>query len=386
MSSSFIHQPAGIYIHVPFCRKKCAYCDFYSLTDQSLIDAYVTALKKEAAMVLSEKAMAVDTIYFGGGTPSVLNLNQITEIISLINLLSNIYTDSEITVEVNPESAGREWLKAVREAGVNRVSIGIQSFDDNALAFLGRIHSAGRGLEAVAAARSAGFDNIGLDIIYGLPGQTRTDLEADLSRAIALAPEHISCYLLTMETGTPLEGALRRKAFVPLSDARQSDLFLAAAEVLTANGYLHYEISNFACRPETRSRHNTKYWQRVPYAGLGPAAHSYTGSVRYWNVRDVSDYVERLSADRSPRQADELLTARQKMMESLYLGLRLAEGLEIDAFNREFSTDFQILFAPVLAEHRSTGMLEMAQGRCRLSTRGMLFHETIAAELAGLLE
>jgi oxygen-independent coproporphyrinogen III oxidase len=386
MPLSSLAQPAGLYIHIPFCREKCAYCDFYSITDHLLIDRFVAALKQEAAMTLSEKGLTVDSLYIGGGTPSILKEDQIIGIINFIYNQANIYINSEITIEVNPESVRHEWLKAVREAGANRVSIGIQSFDDKALSFLGRIHSVSQGREAVAAARAAGFDNVGLDVIYGFPGQTRAGLEADLKQAIALGPEHISCYMLTIEPGTPLEGALRRKAFQPLPDSRQGDLFLAAAEVLTGNGYLHYEISNFARGPETRARHNTKYWQRVPYVGLGPAAHSYSGSARSWNVRDVTAYVESLSGGRLPRLSEEVLTVRQKMMEALYLGLRLADGLEIDAFNREFAVDFQALFAPVLQEHLSAGLMEMAQGRCRLSTRGMLFHETIVADLTDLLE
>jgi oxygen-independent coproporphyrinogen-3 oxidase len=378
-----IRPPAGLYVHLPFCRRKCAYCDFFSITDGSLIDGFISALGREVDLTLSTTGLKFDSIYIGGGTPSMIKDNQISEIIELINKKSYICINSEITIEVNPESVTRPWLEAVRAAGVNRVSIGVQSFDDGALAFLGRLHSARQAEKAFDAARAAGFDQISLDIIYGLPGQTRTDLAADLRQAMALAPEHISCYLLTIESGTPLAAALRRKKFQPLPEALIAEMYLTVSETLTANGYLHYEISNFSRDADNRSRHNLKYWRRVPYLGLGPSAHSCTGPERYWNVRNVSDYVERLTQGRSPRLTGENLTTRQHMMEALYLGLRLEEGLDMDEFNREFTADFQALFRPVLAACQADGLLTATQGRCRPTLRGMLFHETIVASLVG---
>lgn len=382
---SRIKQPSGLYVHIPFCRRKCAYCDFFSITDHSLIDSFVAALRREADMRLSGKSMIFDSLYIGGGTPSVFKENQITEIIEFINKNTSFCINNEITVEANPESVNLPWLKSVRKAGVNRVSIGVQSFNDGALAFLGRIHNAGQARQAVMAARDSGFDNIGLDIIYGLPGQTLADLESDLNQAVSFLPEHISCYMLTLEAGTPLEISLREKAFQPLSESLTSDMFLAAAEFLTAKGYLHYEISNFARSPDTCSRHNTKYWQRIPYVGLGPSAHSYSGTDRCWNVKEVPGYVDRLVRGLLPELSGEVLSVRQQMMESLYLGLRLAEGIEMEDFNREFGADFQTMFTSVLSEYQSTGLLEMARGRCSLSARGMLFHETIVSDLTGLL-
>ncbi len=378
-------QPAGLYVHIPFCRKKCAYCDFFSITDLRLIASFAAALRREIDMMVSKSPLFFDTLYIGGGTPSILSESQLIDMIESIKKYINICSFNEITIEINPESATKTWLKAARQTGINRVSIGVQSFDDKALAFLGRIHSARQAKEAIAAARSAGFENIGLDIIYGLPGQTRAGLEADLKQAISYAPEHISCYLLTIESGTPLAESLKKKEFEPLSESQTADMFLVVSEILTANGYLHYEISNFSRGPETRSRHNLKYWQRFPYLGLGPSAHSYSRSERHWNVKNVPLYVKRLSSGLSPRLPGEVLSVRQQMMEALYLGLRLRKGIDAEAFNREFEVDFQTRFAPVLSKYEATGMLSLAGGRCHLSTRGMLFHETIVSDLTDLL-
>ncbi len=378
-------QPFGLYVHIPFCRKKCAYCDFFSLTDEKLVVPFMAALAAEAVFALSKKDAVFDSLHIGGGTPSIVEEKQIVKFVGRLNEVARFCIDSEITVEANPESVNSDWLKSLRQAGVNRVSIGVQSFNDDSLAFLGRIHNTRQAKKAFEAARFAGFDNIGLDIIYGLPGQTRADLEADLNQAVALAPDHLSCYMLTIENGTPLAASLQQKKFRPLSGARLGDMFMTVADVLARNGYMHYEISNFTRTRETRSRHNLKYWRRVDYMGLGPSAHSCRGHERYWNVKSVPDYIDRLSAGRSPRLSGEKLSRHQQMMEAVYLGLRLAEGVDLDAFNREFSVDFKTLFAPVLSEHEQTGKLCLSDGQCRLSTRGMLFHETIASDLATLI-
>lgn len=335
---------------------------------------------------MTMKGPGFDTIYIGGGTPSVLNEKQIFEIIDILYCSLDICTHNEITVEVNPESARPDWLKAARQAGINRISIGVQSFNDKALTFLGRIHDVRQAVESYKAARKVGFSNIGLDIIYGLPGQNRTELERDLNQAVALEPDHISCYMLTIEPGTPLAAFLDKKRFRPLSESKLSDMFLTVSDVLTRHGYLHYEISNYARTRETRSLHNMKYWRRLPYIGLGPSAHSFIRSrERYWNVKNVETYVDRLSAGCSPRLSGETLSVRQQMMETVLLGLRMAEGLEIADFKRAFGVDFQALFAPVLSDYETSGMLSLSGGCCRLSPRGMLFHETIAADLAALI-
>ena len=347
---------------------------------------FLNALKLDTGLALPEKGPAFDTIYIGGGTPSVLNGEQISEILETVFSSANICTNNEITIEVNPESCRSDWLRTVRLAGVNRISLGVQSFNDSALGFLGRVHDARQAIESYKAARIAGFSNIGLDIIYGLPDQTRSDLEQDLNQALALEPDHISCYLLTVESGTPLAESLRKKRYRPLAESKLSDMFLAVSEILTRHGYLHYEISNFARTPETCSRHNVKYWRRLPYIGLGPSAHScILPGQRHWNVKNVTEYVDRLSAGRSPRLSGETLSIRQQMMESVLLGLRLGEGIKIEAFNRSFGVDFQALFTPVLSHYQAAGMLSLSGGRCRLSLRGMLFHETIAADLAALI-
>lgn len=385
MSAFSSQQPVGLYVHIPFCRKKCAYCDFFSITEGALKAPFLSAVKEEADMRLPTQEWRADSLYIGGGTPSVMREDYICRIIEQINRNVSFCTDNEITVEVNPESTGTDWLGSVRRAGVNRVSIGVQSFNDTSLAFLGRIHTARQARQAFDAARKAGFDNISLDIIYGLPGQTLAGLEQDLSRVMALEPEHISCYMLTIEPGTPLAWSLKNKQFHPLSESVLGEMFLMVSGMLPQNGYGQYEISNFSRTIQNRSRHNIKYWKRIDYLGLGPSAHSCLGAERSWNVDNVPKYVDRLAAGRMPQLSGEKLSRHQQMTEAVYLGLRLAEGVDIDAFNREFSDNFKALFAPALSAYEQTGKLFLSNGQCRLSTRGMLFHETIAADLTALI-
>ena len=285
------NAPLGLYIHIPFCRQKCAYCDFYSLPhSEEKMDAYTAALLRHIEEVAPRTAAhRVDTVYFGGGTPSYLGSERLTKLLRTIRKRCPVTRDAEITLEANPDSAcDVKALRALRRAGFNRISLGVQSADDELLRAIGRIHTFAQVQQAVAAVRKAGFKNLSMDLIYGLPGQTMQQWEDTLSSVIALAPEHISCYGLKLEPGTPLYDRRLEESF-PDDDA-QADMYLYTVTALAQNGYEQYEISNFA-KPGYESRHNLKYWRMQEYAGFGPGAHSDFGGVRYAYVRDLDAYI-----------------------------------------------------------------------------------------------
>jgi oxygen-independent coproporphyrinogen-3 oxidase len=377
-------QPAGIYIHIPFCVKRCRYCDFYSQTDLSLCGDFVDALIRE--IELAPDPGPVDSLYFGGGTPSLLDPTEIERIILSVRARFAISPDPEITLEANPGTVDEKRLPDFRAAGVNRLNLGIQSFDDDNLAFLGRIHTAAEASRAVEAARAAGFNNLGLDLIYGLPGQTTRDLRQEVEKAVAFQPEHLSCYLLTYENGTSLDQAREQGHVVPLPEKETAELFQANREFLDVLGYRQYEISNFARDDHHRSRHNCKYWNFTPYVGLGPAAHSFLEPVRYWNHRDLSTYLEDLEKGRLPVRAKETLTPSQQMIEAVYLGLRQTRGIPIADFNQRFSVEFKTLFEAVLFDPLLDKLLELDADFCRLTPEGMLVMDTLVARFVDLIE
>lgn len=284
-------MPLGLYIHIPFCAQKCAYCDFYSLPGaEGKMDEYVRAVSAHLAEVAPRAAQhSVDTIYFGGGTPSYLGPKRLKALLSSVQKHYALSADAEITLEANPDSAG-DWrvLRALRRAGFNRISLGMQSAIDEELRAVGRIHTFEQVRAAVAAARKAKLKNVSLDLIYGLPGQTMESFSSSLRAAVALEPEHISCYGLKLEEGTPLYAA--RDTFSAADDDLQADMYLFAVSFLQEAGFVQYEISNFA-RPGFESRHNLKYWTLSEYAGFGPGAHSDFGGVRYSFDRDLDAYI-----------------------------------------------------------------------------------------------
>jgi len=374
--------PAGIYVHIPFCAKKCLYCDFYSITDLSLRDAFVKALEQEIAATKSE--LAFDSLYIGGGTPSILSARQIGRIIAGIYRQFNLEASAEITLEVNPGTVTRESLKAFRESGVTRLNIGIQSFQDNFLRWLGRMHSAIEAKEAVQWARAAGFDRIGMDLIYGIPGQSRQAWVADLRQAISLDPEHLSCYMLTCEPDTPLDRMRQRKEFKAMPDEDVCSLFEATVAELAENDYPLYEISNFARKDGNssdvnRSRHNQKYWTGAAYLGFGPAAHTYLCPVRYRNHRDIGVFLADVESGRLPVAETETLTLQQQLMEIVFLGLRTQEGISVQRFDEKSSRPFEMLFHDLLTDPELKAFFRLTPERCALTIRGMIFLDSIAA-------
>lgn len=372
-------EPGGIYVHVPFCVRKCAYCDFYSVSDLSRIPRYTDALEQEIRRAEPPAGQAFDTLYFGGGTPSVLEPAQIARILKAIRERLTLLPGAEITLEANPGTVTPETLLAFRRIGVNRLNIGVQSFSDAKLRFLGRIHSAEEARQALRWARDAGYDNIGLDLIYGLPGQTEADWIAEMRAAVALAPHHLSCYMLTYEAGTPLTRRKARGAFEPLSEERVGGLFQATIRFLADSGYHQYEVSNFACSAEKQSRHNRKYWSFAPYLGFGPSAHSFIPPERWWNVSAIGRYLALAASGRGPVEERETVGYAQQVIEAIYLGLRQNEGIRIADFEARFGFRFDTAFREVLAEIGNNGWIKDDAARCALTPEGMLFLDGITS-------
>lgn len=373
----------GIYVHVPFCVKKCPYCDFYSITDLSGVPAFLKAILREIETV-GGTDQVFDTLYIGGGTPSVLEAESIRQITDAANTNFTVCADIEITLEVNPGTISRESLRDFRRAGVNRLNIGVQSFQSNNLRFLGRIHSAAEAALTIEWARQAGFDNIGLDLIYGLPAQDKENWLGDLTRAIETETEHLSCYMLTIESDTPLGRDVTAARIRLPSDGTVRELFDTTIDFLTTQGFMQYEISNFARQtgagPGPRfSRHNQKYWSFAPYIGLGPSAHSFIEPERYWNHRRLVDYMRQIEAGQSPIAEREKLTREQMIMEAIYLGLRTTQGIELDAFGKRFGINFLNSFAAKIADFEKDDLVKLTQTHCALTRKGMAFHDSIAA-------
>ena len=336
---------AGIYIHIPFCKTRCKYCDFFSTTHLEKRSQYVEALlaemKDRVAIAHSEASNSpqdvqypISTIYIGGGTPSTLEVEQLRRLGEEAIRLSGDEAKGErreITLEANPGDITLEKATAWRAIGINRLSMGIQSFDDDLLRLIGRRHSAEQARKAVAIAQAAGFDNISIDLMYALPSQTMEQWQRDVAEALQLGVQHISTYGLIYEEGTVLTALLERGHITPVDEDTEIQMYDYLVEQLTANGFEHYEVSNFAL-PNRRSKHNSNYWNDTPYIGLGAGAHSYDGTVRSWNISDVDAYIEQAMAHHlQPEQ--EILTEEQRHTERVMLGLRTNQGIsscEID--------------------------------------------------------
>ncbi len=360
-----------MYVHVPFCRKKCPYCGFYSaVSAASLAPRWIDALEREMALY-RERFGPFDTLYIGGGTPTLLSGEDLHRIIDRLRLEFRFAPDVEVTVEANPEDVGPAKLDALICAGVNRVSLGVQSFNDDALAYLKRRHSARQAEEAFRMLRAAGFRNVSVDLMYGFEAQGLTQWLETLSRAVDLGPEHISCYQLTYEEGTSFGKLLARGKISVLSEARESSFFLATSRFLRKHGYSHYEVSNFARSPEYGSRHNLRYWRRMPYLGLGPSAHSFDGRSRWWNVRSVEDYCTRLANGESAVDGAETLSGEQEFLERLMLGLRTQEGISTGMIPDPRK------YAKLLDELTKSGIVRITGDRILPTPRGFLVADSL---------
>ena len=373
----------SLYVHLPFCRSKCAYCDFNSYPGQEhLIPAYVDALLREAtSWAESRVAGHIETLYFGGGTPSLLPIAEAERLVDGLRQRFDIAGNAEVTIEANPESVDAADLVALSRLGVNRLSLGVQSLDDAELRFLGRIHDAERAEDAYRAARSAGFASVTIDLIFGLPGQTTAQWRRSLEKAVALGPDHLSLYALTLEEDTPLARRVVDGDCPEPDPDLQAEMYTWSSERLARASYEQYEISNWA-KPGHRCRHNLTYWHSEPYLGLGAGAHSYLNGYRLANERAPERYIELVDAGGDARPWDpatashvesvEQPDAEREMSDAVILGLRLTEGVSLSELGHRFRVDFGERYRREIDELETLGLLESVDGRIRLTKHGRL--------------
>ncbi|HHW44474.1 MAG TPA: radical SAM family heme chaperone HemW [Desulfotomaculum sp.] len=373
----------SLYIHVPFCLRKCHYCDFVSYPyDPEAAGRYREALLQEMALYrerLTPEERRLKTVFIGGGTPTCLPASTLEDILRASRRYFHWLPEVEVTVEANPGTVDGEKLAVLRRAGVNRLSLGVQACQEHLLKLLGRIHTFEQAVEAVKLARRAGFDNLGVDLIFGIPGQTQDQWRSCLEKVLELHPEHISTYSLMIEEGTPLAEAVDEGRVTPCDEELELAMYRQAIHTLTARGYEHYEISSFA-RPGYRCRHNLTCWQNRTYLGLGPAAHSYRGNVRYYNVGSLPEYRARVRKGELPVEGREQLTPSIAMGETVFLGLRLLEGVDLEAFASRFGRRLEDVYGERLERLCRQGLVEISSGHLRLTGRGLPLANRVFAE------
>jgi len=370
-------KTAGLYIHIPFCLSKCPYCDFCSVSSLSMLPAFLEVLFQEMELYRG-RIGPCDTVYIGGGTPSLLNPSQLEAILKRVQANFRLLPNAEITLETNPADLDQASLASIRAMGINRLTIGCQSFDQAILAFLGRRHSANQAVNAIEAARSAGFINIGLDLIYGIPGQGMEAWMDTVRRALSFAPAHLSCYQLTVEPETPFGISLRQGTFSLPDETLQYNFFIKTAEMLEDAGYVHYEVSNFARDMTLASRHNQKYWDHTPYLGLGPSAHSFAANRRWWNYRSVDRYIAALKSGHLPVEASECLTMEQLQLEALYLGLRTKRGIHLKDYAARYCLDLLVRKGDRLTTLQDEGLIAIEDGHLYPTRAGLAVADSLA--------
>ncbi|MBN1582000.1 MAG: radical SAM family heme chaperone HemW [Anaerolineae bacterium] len=376
---------AGFYIHVPFCRAKCVYCDFNSYANcQPLFTPYLEAVHKEMAriapLVSNSPLPKKRTLYIGGGTPTILPARELAELVRQARYTFDLPADAEITVEANPGTINATSLRTLYAAGVSRLSIGIQSFDDELLHALGRIHTAQEAIQAVQDARTAGLENLNLDLMFGLPGQTLDTWQKSIQQAVKLLPQHLSLYALTIEHGTPLANRVTLGEILPPDDDLAADMYEWAEEYLEQIGYIHYEISNWAL-PGHECQHNLVYWHNDPYFGLGAGAHSWSNGERWANLDTPGDYIAAIEEGRLPVKEREAIDLDLEMGETMMMGLRLLqEGVSRSRFETRFGTPIERPYAAEIPELVAQGLIEFTYDRIRLTKRGHLLGNQVFAQ------
>lgn len=371
---------AGIYLHIPFCKQACTYCNFHFTTSLRYKDDLVKALAKEAE---AEKGYlggeTVHTIYFGGGTPSLLEISDLGFLISELRKSYPVAPDAEITLEANPDDVTKERVRDWKRLGVNRLSIGIQSFFEEELRWMNRAHNAAQAKACIENSYAAGIDNLSIDLIYGSPLLTDGMWEQNVETAIGYGIRHLSCYALTVEEKTPLHKNISLKKTGDVDSDKQARQFLQLMQWLRSAGYEHYEVSNFA-KPGFRSRHNSSYWKGIPYLGLGPSAHSYNGKERRWNIPNNNIYIKSVSEGAFEREL-ELLTSSQQLNETIMISLRTIEGIDLEKIEKAWGDKERQRLEKDLTKYLYNGLVRMNDQHAQLTDEGMLRADGIAADL-----
>ena len=374
-------MPFSLYVHIPFCIKRCIYCDFVSGTyAPEKSDAYINALKREILNISNE--VELSTLYIGGGTPTALPTGPLSDLISHIFNHFNFIEGYEATIEANPGTLDREKLSTIRSAGINRISLGVQSFNDDELALLGRIHTGKEAEHAITLAREAGFGNIGIDLIYGLPGQGIDSWKKTLEKAGRLGPVHISTYELTVEKGTTLHEYIEGQTLHPLDEESIIEMYEFTIDYLRSKGFIHYEISSFA-QPDYLCRHNLNYWERGEYYGAGPGAHSLIGGKRVHNTMDTDEYLRLISEERSALKGSEDISEERALSEAMFLGLRKTDGLIVESFSRRYRMNILSHFHKEIKSLQDAGLIEIAASPCsyetslRLTRKGLMLSNEV---------
>ena len=369
----------GIYIHIPFCASKCSYCDFYSLAGhESKMDKYQSALIRHIEETAPQMApYYIDTIYFGGGTPSFYGAKRICAIFNTLKRSAKVLKTAEVTVEMNPDSVTQDSLRMLKTEGVNRISLGVQSANDDILKLIGRRHTFKQAEQAVRMAKAEGFDNISIDLIYGLPSQTKSDWADTLSKSIALRPAHFSCYGLKIEDGTPI-CKYRGSPFLP-DDDEQADMYLYMTDILEHYGYPQYEISNFSL-PSKESKHNLKYWRLDDYMGFGSGAHSCVDGLRYSYVRDLDKYIDGVFGNSDIIDEYEKTDRLDKAAEYIMLGMRTVRGISRDEYNAVYRSGFDKI-EYLLSEYAKKGWTTLKGQRWSFTSSGFLLSNILIGTL-----
>lgn len=375
---------AGLYVHIPFCKSRCIYCGFYSSTLLNLQDRYVDAVCREMRLRRNSPddghdSPRISTVYIGGGTPSQLSLGNIRRLMTCVFNTYDIDADAEITMECNPEDVTGEFVTTLRELRINRISMGAQTFSDERLHFLGRRHTARRVVDAVDELLKAGIYNISIDLMFGFPGQTSEQWNEDIRQALGLCVSHISAYSLTYEEGTPLQRLLAQKRVTEIDEETSRAMYYTLIDHLASAGYEHYEISNFA-KPGMHSRHNSAYWQGVPYIGIGAAAHSFDLHSRRWNIADIKRYISGAEHDDVPHE-QECLDEKTIYNESVFLSLRTMDGVDISRAGQTFGQEYKDYLMNNAKRHIDTGMLTLHDDTLRLSRQGLFISDSIMSDL-----
>ena len=372
----------GLYLHFPYCISKCPYCDFnsYQLKEDNQISSYISALYQEIAAYSQKlKKSNIKTIYLGGGTPTILSGTQIFNILEFCKENFMVDKDAEITIEANPGTVDGEKIKLLIDSGINRLSLGAQSFNNRFLKKLGRIHNTQEIIDSYYLAREAGFKNINIDIMFALPDQTTEDLQVTLKKAVSLKSDHLSLYNLTIKPGTEYHNKYKRGKLKLLTEDEEFDMYNWAINYLEDNGFEHYEIANFA-HPHKRSEHNLIYWQNKPYLGVGAGAYSFIRGYRYMNYEEPARYIKEVTSGKSTIEDGEKLSLRKRMIETIILGLRTKDGVIYKKFKKRFKVDINNTFHKQIKKLVNLGLLQRDDNRIKLTRKGIFLADTVFRE------